>query len=246
MLRRLFVSLSFALTLSIVGAGCAAPIDEGPIGAQRGNATAIEYGLIAALVAVVTIAGLTALGSSLDDAFSTTSDQVDSTVDAARDGAGLECLSTCEEDLSAALAECDSTECGDGAMGQYDECVNACPTEEPPEGYLMLALLFGEGDEGFAYTSESELVEAEAFVVPEQIPLVYGEMEEGQALLELRSPDELEMTCTYLAAGDVLEFDGCSEGLEPGESFETVWLSLGMSGQGSEMRAAAVELERAN
>lgn len=46
--------------------------------AQRG-ATAIEYGLIAALVAVVIITGLTALGSSLDNKFSSVADTVQST-----------------------------------------------------------------------------------------------------------------------------------------------------------------------
>jgi len=36
------------------------------LAASRKGATAIEYGLIAALVAVVTIAGLTTLGSNLN------------------------------------------------------------------------------------------------------------------------------------------------------------------------------------
>jgi len=35
----------------------------------RSGATAIEYGLIAALIAVVTIAGLTTLGTSLNTEF---------------------------------------------------------------------------------------------------------------------------------------------------------------------------------
>jgi len=37
---------------------------------NRSGATAIEYGLIAALIAVVTIAGLTTLGTSLNTEFS--------------------------------------------------------------------------------------------------------------------------------------------------------------------------------
>lgn len=42
------------------------------------GATAIEYGLIAALVAVVIITGLTALGSSLDTKFTSVADHVQS------------------------------------------------------------------------------------------------------------------------------------------------------------------------
>ncbi len=38
---------------------------------NRAGATAIEYGLIAALIAVVTIAGLTVVGSTLNAKFNT-------------------------------------------------------------------------------------------------------------------------------------------------------------------------------
>jgi len=38
---------------------------------SRSGATAIEYGLIAALIAVVTIAGLTLVGSNLNNKFGT-------------------------------------------------------------------------------------------------------------------------------------------------------------------------------
>ncbi|MEX6723500.1 Flp family type IVb pilin [Parapedomonas caeni] len=44
------------------------------------GATAIEYGLIAALVAVAAIAGMNALGSSLTNTFSTVSGKLDSAV----------------------------------------------------------------------------------------------------------------------------------------------------------------------
>ena len=43
---------------------------------DESGATAIEYGLIAALVAVVIITGLTALGSSLDAKFSSVANTV--------------------------------------------------------------------------------------------------------------------------------------------------------------------------
>ncbi len=43
---------------------------------ERG-ATAIEYGLIAALVSVAAIAALTAMGTSLDDMFSTVANKLD-------------------------------------------------------------------------------------------------------------------------------------------------------------------------
>ena len=39
--------------------------------ANRAGATAIEYGLIAALIAVVTIAGLTTLGTNLNSKYNT-------------------------------------------------------------------------------------------------------------------------------------------------------------------------------
>jgi len=45
---------------------------------DESGATAIEYGLIAALVAVVIITGLTALGTSLNAKFNTVSSTVDS------------------------------------------------------------------------------------------------------------------------------------------------------------------------
>jgi pilus assembly protein Flp/PilA len=44
---------------------------------DESGATAIEYGLIAGLVAVAIIAALTALGGSLDSLFTTVSDEVD-------------------------------------------------------------------------------------------------------------------------------------------------------------------------
>jgi pilus assembly protein Flp/PilA len=44
---------------------------------DESGATAIEYGLIAALVAVAIIAALTALGGSLDTLFTGISDTVD-------------------------------------------------------------------------------------------------------------------------------------------------------------------------
>ena len=43
---------------------------------DQSGATAIEYGLIAALVSVAAIAALTALGSALDGIFSTVSTQL--------------------------------------------------------------------------------------------------------------------------------------------------------------------------
>lgn len=46
------------------------------------GATAIEYGLIAALVAVAAIGGMSALGSSLTNTFSTVSGKLDSPVSA--------------------------------------------------------------------------------------------------------------------------------------------------------------------
>jgi pilus assembly protein Flp/PilA len=46
--------------------------------ADESGATAIEYGLIAALVAVALIAALTALGSSLATIFNTVSTQLNS------------------------------------------------------------------------------------------------------------------------------------------------------------------------
>lgn len=45
---------------------------------DEAGATAIEYGLIAGLVAVAIIVALTALGDSLDSLFSQISDAVDS------------------------------------------------------------------------------------------------------------------------------------------------------------------------
>jgi pilus assembly protein Flp/PilA len=42
----------------------------------RAGATAIEYGLIAALIAVVTIAGLTQVGTVLNTSFGTTASKV--------------------------------------------------------------------------------------------------------------------------------------------------------------------------
>jgi pilus assembly protein Flp/PilA len=44
---------------------------------DESGATAIEYGLIAALVSVAAISALTAMGSSLDTLFNTVSDQLD-------------------------------------------------------------------------------------------------------------------------------------------------------------------------
>lgn len=49
-----------------------------------GGATAIEYGLIAALVSVVIIAGLTLLGTNLQDTF----DSVAGSLGSAGDGGG--------------------------------------------------------------------------------------------------------------------------------------------------------------
>ena len=43
---------------------------------DESGATAIEYGLIAALIAVVIISGVSALGTSLDSRFTEISDEV--------------------------------------------------------------------------------------------------------------------------------------------------------------------------
>ena len=44
---------------------------------NESGATAIEYGLIAALVAVAAIGAMSALGTSLNDIFTSASDQLD-------------------------------------------------------------------------------------------------------------------------------------------------------------------------
>jgi len=46
---------------------------------DKSGATAIEYGLIAALIAVAIIAGITAVGSNLNSLFNTISGKVSST-----------------------------------------------------------------------------------------------------------------------------------------------------------------------
>jgi len=48
------------------------------LAASRKGATAIEYGLIAALVAVVTIAGLTTLGTNLNTKYNNIASSVSS------------------------------------------------------------------------------------------------------------------------------------------------------------------------
>jgi len=44
---------------------------------DESGATAIEYGLIAALIAVAIIGGATALGSSVNDKFQSVADEID-------------------------------------------------------------------------------------------------------------------------------------------------------------------------
>ena len=50
---------------------------------DESGATAIEYGLIAALIAVAMIAGATQLGESIDDKFQDISESLDSVSEAA-------------------------------------------------------------------------------------------------------------------------------------------------------------------
>jgi pilus assembly protein Flp/PilA len=79
-----------------------------PAGAQVG-ATAIEYGLIAALVAVVIITGLTALGTSLNEKF----DPVASTVQsAAPGGPGGEPTATSSPTTTSTVTPTDETSPG--------------------------------------------------------------------------------------------------------------------------------------
>jgi pilus assembly protein Flp/PilA len=52
------------------------------------GATAIEYGLIAALIAVAAIGAMTSLGSSLRSTFSTTSTALDTGVKTGQPGSG--------------------------------------------------------------------------------------------------------------------------------------------------------------
>ncbi len=47
---------------------------------DEAGATAIEYGLIAALIAVAAITAMTSLGSELDDTFTTVSDAMNTDV----------------------------------------------------------------------------------------------------------------------------------------------------------------------
>ncbi len=56
--------------------------------ADESGATAIEYGLIAALVSVAAIGALSAMGTSLEGIFTTVSDQLGNTVDGAGEGGG--------------------------------------------------------------------------------------------------------------------------------------------------------------
>ncbi len=55
---------------------------------NKKGATAIEYGLIAALVAVAAIGAMTALGGSLQSIFGEASSQLNSAVTTAQTGAG--------------------------------------------------------------------------------------------------------------------------------------------------------------
>ena len=55
---------------------------------QEDGATAIEYGLIAALVSVAAITALTEMGGSLDSLFGTVSDELDTAVLAVGEGEG--------------------------------------------------------------------------------------------------------------------------------------------------------------
>lgn len=48
---------------------------------DESGATAIEYGLIAALIAVALIGGATALGDSINDKFNSVSGELDAAVD---------------------------------------------------------------------------------------------------------------------------------------------------------------------
>ena len=52
--------------------------------ADESGATAIEYGLIAALVSVAAVVALQSLGSSLDAMFTTVSNELDAAVTAAQ------------------------------------------------------------------------------------------------------------------------------------------------------------------
>ena len=56
--------------------------------ADESGATAIEYGLIAALVSVAAIGALSAMGTSLEGIFTTVSDQLGNAVDGAGEGGG--------------------------------------------------------------------------------------------------------------------------------------------------------------
>ncbi|MCU0881416.1 MAG: Flp family type IVb pilin [Hyphomonadaceae bacterium] len=51
---------------------------------DESGATAIEYGLIAALIAVVLITALTSLGTSMDTQFQTIADKIDGAAPGAR------------------------------------------------------------------------------------------------------------------------------------------------------------------
>ena len=51
---------------------------------DESGATAIEYGLIAALIAVVLITALTSLGTSMDAQFQTIADEIDGAAPGAR------------------------------------------------------------------------------------------------------------------------------------------------------------------
>lgn len=55
---------------------------------DESGATAIEYGLIAALVSVAAIAALTAMGSSLDQMFEFVSGKLEEATDEAVDSSG--------------------------------------------------------------------------------------------------------------------------------------------------------------
>ena len=248
MTRRRLMTL--VLSLALIVAGCGSAQDDlrpDQVATSQRAATAIEYGLIAALIAVVIIGALTDLGAALEDTFDAVADQVNDVNDAAQEQVRPSCIEICAADLETALALCSNEPCAEAAIAGHEACVAACNGRGTPwVRWPMIALQSNE-DRTLSVPREDTFRRPVRFVIPGQIDVAYGGTGHGQAELSWRTHQGSEVRCIYAPDVDRYLFVACTNRQSAGGHFtaHSVRLSVSPGDPAFMVTVAAVDLLRA-
>ena len=242
-------ALALLLSAALLLSGCGRPPDDSasvPVDRTHQGATAIEYGLIAALVSVVIIGALVELGTALDDTFDAVADAVEETTDASKRGAPARCADRCRMTLEAGVAACRTPPCVQTAVDVYVRCVRSCRGFGALASALPLSAVQYNGDSSLSLPDEAALARPERFLIPASVPVRYGDPGAGKATFTWRTPRGRREYCTFDGDIDRYVLDRCTDGSMAGGRVDADWVQLDITpGTANEpVTSAALNLER--